>query len=537
MPSRNYSNTAVETELNGGITNVATSLVVNDATGYPAVPFTIQINDEVILVGAKSGTTFSSLTRGYDNTTGVAHSNNDRVKHVGIAKDFDDRPESTEVLLLSGGTMAGAVDFDNNNLLGVDHIEDDFGNQILMGNAAGWDIDIVTSDGDIYTDSDLNMQRAASGTKALQLFISGPDDTTFNHGTEIFLDSSETAGRAYYMHLKGTGETPANALDIGQYDASTYKTRIRFEDVNAGTGDITFFKADGTTQAMRWDQDAASGGSWDLNRTYLDNVEGIYDFYGNAILMGDFSGNSNIDIYTNNAGVWTDAHLDMITSGTAQMYIYMSGPDSSGTGRGTEITLDSNEIGGPTYTMYLRGTAQSPSNSFDIAQISTGYKPRIRLYDITGATTGDLEFFKADGSTSALLWDESANEWVYPSTATVVGGVDQYVAFSIGGDLETGARNHRWYPPVDITVLDMVLSVGTAPTGAAILFDVHKSGTTIFTTQGNRPTVAIGGFVDTAAVPDVTSVTTSEYLTVEVDQIGSTVAGADATLTIRYRNA
>lgn len=115
--------------------------------------------------------------------------------------------------------------------------------------------------------------------------------------------------------------------------------------------------------------------------------------------------------------------------------------------------------------------------------------------------------------------------------------VDKFVSFSISGDLAVESKLHRWYPPYAITIEDMVLSVGTAPTGAAILVDVHKSGTSIFTTQGNRPTVAISGFVDTAAVPDVTAVATSEYLTVDVDQIGSTIAGADAVLTIRFRKS
>lgn len=84
----NFSNIAVVTELNGGITDSASSLVVDAATGYPAVPFHIKINAEVILVGAKSGTTFSTLTRGVDDTTAAAHSDTDEVTHVVIAKDM-----------------------------------------------------------------------------------------------------------------------------------------------------------------------------------------------------------------------------------------------------------------------------------------------------------------------------------------------------------------------------------------------------------------------------------------------------------------
>jgi hypothetical protein len=112
--------------------------------------------------------------------------------------------------------------------------------------------------------------------------------------------------------------------------------------------------------------------------------------------------------------------------------------------------------------------------------------------------------------------------------------LEQQLTFGQGGTLEVTTAGARWYAPFAITIVDMQLSVGTAPTGAAILVDVHKNGTTLFTTQGNRPTVAIAGFVDTAAVPDVTAVAAGAYLEVLIDQIGSTIAGKDATLVITY---
>ncbi len=84
----NHSNTAVATELDGAITDVATTLDVNSATGYPDPPFPIRIGAEAIVVGAKSGLTFSSLDRGYDGTANVAHSDDDPVTHVAIAEDL-----------------------------------------------------------------------------------------------------------------------------------------------------------------------------------------------------------------------------------------------------------------------------------------------------------------------------------------------------------------------------------------------------------------------------------------------------------------
>ena len=100
---------------------------------------------------------------------------------------------------------------------------------------------------------------------------------------------------------------------------------------------------------------------------------------------------------------------------------------------------------------------------------------------------------------------------------------------------DTGA--FRWYPPVNITIQDVSASIGVVPTGAAVIVDVHHSGTTIFTTQGNRPTIAISGNFDVsgAADGDVTVVADTGYLTVNVDQIGSTIAGQNLVVQIRYK--
>lgn len=85
------------------------------------------------------------------------------------------------------------------------------------------------------------------------------------------------------------------------------------------------------------------------------------------------------------------------------------------------------------------------------------------------------------------------------------------------------------------SIVSISVMCNTAPTGATILCDINKNGTTIFTTQANRPSIAISANVSTQGTPDVTSVTTGDYFTVDIDQIGSTVAGADLTVSIRLR--
>lgn len=75
------------------------------------------------------------------------------------------------------------------------------------------------------------------------------------------------------------------------------------------------------------------------------------------------------------------------------------------------------------------------------------------------------------------------------------------------------------------------VSAGTAPTGAALIVDVLKGGTTIF--SGAKPQVAAGANTGTAS-PTTSAWADGEYLTVDVTQIGSTVAGANVTVTVVF---
>jgi hypothetical protein len=92
---RNYSSTAVQTELVGSITAIATSATVAADSGFPATPFTLVIdpdtvNEEIITVTARSGTTLSTIVRGQDGTTAVSHGDEAVVKHMITARDLQE---------------------------------------------------------------------------------------------------------------------------------------------------------------------------------------------------------------------------------------------------------------------------------------------------------------------------------------------------------------------------------------------------------------------------------------------------------------
>jgi hypothetical protein len=76
------SNSAAST-LSAGIDNLVTSLTVANGTPFPASGnFRVLIDSELILVGARSGNTLSSLTRGVEATSAASHSSGAAVTHI-----------------------------------------------------------------------------------------------------------------------------------------------------------------------------------------------------------------------------------------------------------------------------------------------------------------------------------------------------------------------------------------------------------------------------------------------------------------------
>ena len=98
MAVEQFANNAANT-LNGGINASATSLVVTSAAGFPTQGnFRILIDSEIIIVGSVSGSTFSNLTRGAENTTAATHSNAAAVTHIVTAGSMVKNPRSMSVV-------------------------------------------------------------------------------------------------------------------------------------------------------------------------------------------------------------------------------------------------------------------------------------------------------------------------------------------------------------------------------------------------------------------------------------------------------
>jgi hypothetical protein len=138
-----------------------------------------------------------------------------------------------------------------------------------------------------------------------------------------------------------------------------------------------------------------------------------------------------------------------------------------------------------------------------------------------------------------VVWDTDLKALhYYNGTSWERGMADDLVTFGKEGTLSVQTGKGRFYLPFSATLLGVRAAVNTVPTGASIIVDLLRNGTTVFPTNpGDRPTIAAGTNASDEEVPDTTTLNAGDYLTSNIAQVGSTIAGADLTVVVRYRRS
>lgn len=149
---------------------------------------------------------------------------------------------------------------------------------------------------------------------------------------------------------------------------------------------------------------------------------------------------------------------------------------------------------------------------------------------LSGTLTADNIVPSAGGVATANLADAA----VTPAKMSAP-NAEETLNFFVAGVIAAGAKQAGAIVGHAGTITDVRAYCDTAPTGATLIADVNKNGTTLFTTQGARPTIAISGNASTTTAPAVTAVAAGDRITVDVDQVGSSVAGADLYVSITIK--
>jgi hypothetical protein len=207
---------------------------------------------------------------------------------------------------------------------------------------------------------------------------------------------------------------------------------------------------------------------------------------------------------------------------------------------GSNITITVNDAG-DTITIAATGgssfTAEDARDAIGAALVA-GANVTITVNDagdtITIAAATDPEVVR-DTIGAALVAGTGITITVNDAgdTITIAAAVAKHTAaIKYDGTISTGVGATRLYNDTGATwtIYAVRATVETAPTGGQVIVDVNKNGTTIFTTQANRPTIAASGLTSGKVTNmDVTTVADGDYLTVDID----TTTAPAANLTVQ----
>lgn len=162
----------------------------------------------------------------------------------------------------------------------------------------------------------------------------------------------------------------------------------------------------------------------------------------------------------------------------------------------------------------------------------------IKISDLTaiGANAADTDLFEISDNTGGSSYVSRKITF-----AELYKSIPQALTVAVSDettDLTTGTAKITFRAPHAMELTEVRASVTTAPTGANLNIDVNDSGTTIFSTilsidAGEKTSTTAA----TAAVISDSSIADDAEITIDIDQIGSTVAGAGLKITFIYTRA
>jgi len=173
-------------------------------------------------------------------------------------------------------------------------------------------------------------------------------------------------------------------------------------------------------------------------------------------------------------------------------------------------------------------TSTTPDSLYRCLSPTTGAAVWAKVYPVTasvawGAITGTL----ADQTDLQAALDGKAAASHAHTQSFIIAASDETT------DLTTGTAKVTFRMPYAFTVSAVRASVTTAPTGANLEVDINEGGASILSTilsidAGEKTSTTAA----TAAVISDSSLADDAEITIDIDQVGSTVAGAGLKVTL-----
>ena len=380
--ARQYSSKAVTTALNQQALAAATSIVLNDITGWPTTfPFTAILDpdttsEEVITCTAASGITNGyTVTRGVDGTTAKDHNAAAVVKHGVSARDLSEPQvhiDATAAHGVSGNVVgtAGAQTLISKTIDAASNTISNIANANIAAAAAidktkisgtaitAADTGTVTStmllDGTILN-ADVNASAAIAATKIAGTAVTQADtgtvtSTMISDGTIVNADINASAAIAVSKLASSSVTIGGTAATLGGISVTSLTGMVLDATSTIGGVSGTSLAADRTA----WTSYTPTVGGW--SGTAL-TATGFYKQVGKTVFVrinlaygsGTFSGGTNavkFSLPTASIAAWTGTFTGLAVKGVLNIYPISGHVYTSDLGNVTPTYVASGSAGG-----------------------------------------------------------------------------------------------------------------------------------------------------------------------------------------------
>jgi hypothetical protein len=164
--------------------------------------------------------------------------------------------------------------------------------------------------------------------------------------------------------------------------------------------------------------------------------------------------------------------------------------------------------------------------------------------DVLSAAAGEITADDA-AADKIVFWDDSASKLTYLTMGdgvaidgTTIYAQDWFViaASDETNDLSTGTNKVYFRMPYAGTLLAVRASVNTAPTGSTLIVDINEAGTSLLSTKLSiDASETTSTTAATAAVISDSALADDAEMTIDIDQVGSTIAGKGLKVYLKVR--
>lgn len=342
--------------------------------------------------------------------------------------------------------------------------------------------------------------------------------------TAASVGGSAVATQAYvtnqgYLTSSGSISTASNSASLGGIPAASY-AKLYNPNIISSSTNVGFIIRSASSQTADLQQWQDSSGNV---RTKIDALGNITASASTPIIsVANSSNNQRIALTSPGSG----PVIEYGTTTTPQQFGYSGAQGGALTFQGTARPVRFQNTS--TTGVVAQFTAASTQTG-DLTQWAYGVDSGSQVLagvNALGQFYGSANFTAASVGSNPIYTKSTAP--YQPQTFFYTGSVAVYTSSSRFYNDTGGTRS----------IISVRASVGSAPTGSAMLIDVRKNGTspsnTIFT--GSSISIPATSFTSGASTSfnSGSSLAPNDYLTVAISQVGSTAAGSDLTVQVNW---